>query len=247
MFFLNLFMGVIFSNFLRAQRKSNNKNLDNNQFKYLQIIDSVLGAKPYLYFRPASGIKRLGYDLVSSRFFENIIFLFCISYICLLTIYDENSPVEFFNSESMYSYVLATILTLECGIKLMSQGWKGFQSSNWNLIEMIIVFIFDGTIFLPDLLKVYNFINRTSIIMRVFWILRMIIFLRIYQRFYFFRKLLRVLNFSLSLYVNLAFLFILTILIYGLLGYVMFPSLSEGQVINESLNFRNIYTSSFLL
>jgi len=247
MFFLNLFMGVIFANFLRAQRKTNNKNLDNNQFKYIQILNSVLDAKPYLYFRPAAGMKRFCYDLVNGKFFEIIIVFCCLSYICLLTMYKEDSPPQFYEIVDICSLILAAFLNIECCIKLMSQGRKGFVSSNWNIIEMVIVVIFNVTLFLTEMLQRYNFINHFSLIMRILWIFRMIIFLRIYQRFYFFRKLLRVLKFSISLYINLAFLFILTILIYGLIGCIMYPSLQSGQVISPFLNFQNIFYSMFIL
>ena len=247
MFFMNLLMGVIFSNFLRAQRKTNNINLNNNQFKYIQILNSILEAKPYLYFRPSEGIKKFGYDLVNGKFVEILIVLSCAAYIILLALFNEDSSLDYYKLVDIWSLGLAILINIECCLKLLTHGWKGFVSSNWNVIEMLIVIIFNFTLAIKEILERNNLINHTSLAMRALWILRMIIFLRIYQRFYFFRKLLRVLKFSMSLYVNLAFLFLLTIFIYGLMGCAMYPSLRTGQMIDGNLNFQNIYSAIFIL
>ena len=247
MFFLNLFMGVIFSNFLRAQRKTNNQNLDNNQYKYLQIVNTILEAKPYLYVRPLSGIKRIGYDIVQGNFFELLMFVYSFYYICLLAFYKDGSPAKYFRFVSISSVIMVILINFECCVKLMCLSWKGFISSRWNVMQILIAIIFNITLLFTEFLLEYIKLEKNFLIIRIFLMTRMIIFLRIYQKFYFFRKLLRVLRFSISLYVNLAFLFILTMFVYGLFGYVMYSSIMEGNLINKYLNFKNILYSIFIL
>lgn len=247
MFFMNLFMGVIFSNFLRAQRKTNHKNLNNNQFKYFQIIDSVLGMKPYSYVRPLSGIKRVGFDLINGKFFEILIVLFSGYYMCLLAHYRENLNREYFNVVDLSSIILACLINFEFFVKIFCLGLRGFVSSKWNIIEMMIVFIFNSTLIVNYFINEFLIDFYKHSVQKFLWIARMIIFLKIYQRFYFFRKLLRVLKFSFSLFANMGFLFILTILIYGFIGYTMYSSLIKGLVVGDYLNFSNILCSMFLL
>ena len=204
-------------------------------------------AQPYLYVRPLDGIKRFGYDIFNGKTFEAIIIFFSFYYICLLSFYKDDAHPQYFQVVRISSLILAFLLNLECFLKLMCLTWKGFISSKWNIIELITIAIFDITLLFTEFLLEILEIENNSLILRILWISRMIIFLRIYQKFYFFRKLLRVLKFSLSLYVNLAFLFILTIFIYGLLGYVMYSSLASGQMIDQNLNFQNILFSMFIL
>lgn len=246
MFFLNLFMGVIFSNFLRAQRRTNNRNLNNNQYKYLQIVESILDIQPYLYVRPLHGFKRFCYDFINGKIFEIIVFLYTTFYLCLLAFYKDSLYHNYIEIVRVSSITMACLINIEFITKIICLGGKGFLSSKWNRLEIFVLITFNANMLLSYLIN--NHIDlKLGVVNKILWLTRMIVFCKIYQKFYFFRKLVRVLKFSFSLFVNLAFLFVLMILIYGLIGFSMYSSIEKGYVIGPYLNFQNIIGSMFLL
>lgn len=95
-FFVDLFVGVIFLNYVLAEEKVKNKNISSDQVRWIKIQKQILSTKPdyYAFKTPDNKYQLFFYKVVRHKnYFDNLIMLVIIANIVVMCMtYDGEPP-----------------------------------------------------------------------------------------------------------------------------------------------------------
>jgi len=139
-FFLNLFTGVLFLNFEKAQRDEKDAMLlDGDEVKWVDMMKMICDEQPEIIKIPKGKVRLWFYNLVRDEGrFANFI-MGCI----ILNIFTMAATFE--GQSDNYSAVLEKVnyfftgaFAIECGSKLIANGGNYFSSA-WNKFDFFVV------------------------------------------------------------------------------------------------------------
>ena len=143
MFFLNLFLGVIFSAFSTAYARENEKGISDNieSQKWWDYLSQILDANPDFagFDVPSGKIRNFLYSIVNSKFFDQFIMTIIISNMLSMAISIEDSSQEYNNVLEMMNYVFTGIFICECILKLIALYPKAYFYFGWNKFDFFVV------------------------------------------------------------------------------------------------------------
>jgi len=143
--------------------------------------------------------------------------------------------------------VFTTIFTVEAILKLIAYG-SSYFNNNWNR--------FDFTVVVASLIEVaFSRLSQSSLkflrlgpqLIRVLRVLRVSRILRLIGKYEGIQALISTITFSLYSLFNVFSLLLLIFFIFSILGVFMFSGVSEGDEINEFMNFHNFGMAMLLL
>ena len=242
-FFLNLFIGVLFSNFILAQKKAQNMYLTENQFRWTQMQKYILLVEPHKLSPPKSGLKKKLFDFFETKFFRLILMLILsLNFICL-AINGENTPKYLLKIEYYMELSLCCIYILELVLKIHIFGISFFKNMQNKIIFSIplciIIYHLSITIFQEFYKKIFG--NSADKVIQALSLLRMAFLIRFLQQFKILKELFKTLSFSLHLLFNMSLLFLVMLFIFSVLGVFFFKDMTKGNNIDDYVNFSNLF------
>lgn len=139
-FFLNLFTGVLFLNFEKAQRDEKDAMLlDGDEVKWVDMMKMICSERPEIIKEPKNPIRLWCYHLVADDGnFGNFIMGCIILNIFTMAATFEGQSDNYSDILEKINYFFTAAFTLECGAKLIAHGGNYFGSA-WNKFDFFVV------------------------------------------------------------------------------------------------------------
>ena len=139
-FFLNLFTGVLFMNFEKAQRDEKDAmHLDGEEVRWVDMMKMICDEQPEIVKIPKGKFRRWCFDFVDDEGgFANFIMACIILNIFSMAATFEGQSDAYSNVLEKINYFFTAAFTIECLMKLIAHGAHYF-SSGWNKFDFFVV------------------------------------------------------------------------------------------------------------
>ncbi|XP_032865608.1 sodium channel protein type 5 subunit alpha [Tyto alba] len=242
-FMLNLFIGVVISNFNQQRKKISGKDLflTEEQKKYYNALKKLGSKKPQKPIpRPSNVFQGLLFDMVSHKAFDiTVVTFICLNMVVMMAESNQNGIKDVLNK---INFFFVAVFTAECVIKILALRHY-FFTSGWNIFDLAVVILSlvsiglsEGfrTLFSPTLLRIF----RLARIGRI---------LRLIRKAKGIRTLLFALLMSLPALFNIGLLLFLVMFIYAIVGMTNFACLGWEGGIDNLFNFQTFDSSILCL
>ncbi|NWS13828.1 SCN5A protein, partial [Pachyramphus minor] len=242
-FMLNLFIGVVISNFNQQRKKISGKDLflTEEQKKYYHALKKLGSKKPQKPIpRPSNAFLGLLFDIVVHKAFDIIIVIFiCLNMVVMMAENNQEGTKEVLTK---INYFFVAVFTVECVIKILALRQHYFKSS-WNLFDFSVVALSIVSIGVSEAFQ--KFISPT--LLRTIRLVRIGRILRLVRKARGIRTLLFALLMSLPALVNIGLLLFLIMFIYAIVGMANFACLPWESGIDNIFNFQTFSGSILCL
>ncbi|NXC37297.1 SCN5A protein, partial [Campylorhamphus procurvoides] len=242
-FMLNLFIGVVISNFNQQRKKISGKDLflTEEQKKYYNALKKLGSKKPQKPIpRPSNVFLGLLFDIVSHKAFDITIMIFiCLNMVVMMAENDQEDTKKVLNK---INYFFLAVFTAECVVKILALRHHYFKSG-WNLFDLTVVVF---SIVSAGVSEVFQrFFSPT--VLRTLRLARIGRILRLVRKARGIRTLLFALLMSLPALVNIGLLLFLIMFIYAIVGMANFACLRWEGGIDDIFNFQTFCGSILCL
>ncbi|NXG78830.1 SCN5A protein, partial [Baryphthengus martii] len=242
-FMLNLFIGVVISNFNQQRKKISGKDLflTDEQKKYYNALKKLGSKKPQKPIpRPMNVFQGLLFDMVSHKAFDiTIVTFICLNMVVMMA---ENSQKETKDVLKKINFFFVTVFTVECIIKILALRHY-FFTSGWNIFDLAVVILSLVSLGLSQVSEAL--ISPT--LLRIFRLSRIGRILRLIRKARGIRTLLFALLMSLPALFNIGLLLFLVMFIYAIVGMTNFACVGWEGGINNLFNFQTFDGSMLCL
>lgn len=248
-FFLNLFLGVIFLSFSTEEKKILRKDLNEHQSKWIETTKMIANAEPLNYLIPRKGMKKHISKILNSFIFKILVFLCLAVNFGLLLIHGDNKSTEIFITFDFVSYCIWTFFFSEMIFKIFSNGFFTYIYQSKNLVEMLIVicnFIHIILINSSVVMSIQDSYIKLCVV-KSLNLLKLTVVLRIIRNVKSVENLYNSLKYSFPLLFNLILIVLITLFIYSLIGCLFFNSVMKGKIVDDYINFKNIFNGMMTL
>jgi hypothetical protein len=140
---MNLFVGVLFSNFTEAINKENKKGIQDNDnaqryLDYLRQIDLV-NPDHDQFKKKTSKIQLFFSKITNFKYFDSGIMITILLNLVTIAIEYEGSSNAYSDVLNYFNYVFTAIFIIECCLKLLANGIKRYFYVAWNIFDFIVV------------------------------------------------------------------------------------------------------------
>ncbi|NWI91108.1 SCN5A protein, partial [Pitta sordida] len=240
-FMLNLFIGVVISNFNQQRKKISGKDLflTEEQKKYYNALKKLGSKKPQKPIpRPSNAFLGLLFDIVSHRAFDVTIVVFICLNMCVMMAEDNQKATK--DVLNKINYFFVAVFTAECVLKMLALRQHYFRSG-WNVFDFSVV-IFSIVSF--GVSEVFRS-SFSPTVLRTLRLVRIGRILRLVRKARGLRTLLFALLMSLPALFNIGLLLFLIMFIYAIVGMANFACLPWEGGIDNIFNFQT-FTGSIL-
>ncbi|KAM9387524.1 sodium channel protein type 5 subunit alpha-like [Phaethornis superciliosus] len=242
-FMLNLFIGVVISNFNQQRKKISGKDLflTEQQKKYYNALKKLGSKKPQKPVpRPLNTFQGLLFDIVSHKAFDiTIVILICLNMIVMMAEHEQKEVKDVLNK---INYFFVAVFTGECVVKILALRHYFFTSC-WNIFDLAVVVLSLVSIGLSEGFR--TLISPT--LLRIFRLARIGRILRLIRRAKGIRTLLFALLMSLPALFNIGLLLFLVMFIYAIVGMTNFACVGWESGIDNLFNFQTFDSSILCL
>ncbi|XP_009320790.1 PREDICTED: sodium channel protein type 5 subunit alpha-like [Pygoscelis adeliae] len=241
-FMLNLFIGVVISNFNQQRKKISEKDLflTEEQKKYYNALKKLGSKKPQKPIpRPSNVFQGLLFDIVSHKAFDiTVVTFICLNMVIMMA---ENSQHDIKDVLNKINYFFVAVFTGECVIKILALRHY-FFTSGWNIFDLAVVVLSLVSIGLSE-----GFQTLSPTLLRIFRLARIGRILRLIRKARGIRTLLFALLMSLPALFNIGLLLFLVMFIYAIVGMTNFACLGWEGGIDNLFNFQTFEGSILCL
>ncbi|NXE38611.1 SCN5A protein, partial [Ptilorrhoa leucosticta] len=242
-FMLNLFIGVVISNFNQQRKKISGKDLflSEEQKKYYNALKKLGSKKPQKPIpKPSNAFLGLLFDIVSHKAFDiTIVILICLNMIVMMAEDNQKATKDVLNK---INYFFVAVFTAECVIKILALRQYYF-GSGWNVFDFSVVVLSIVSLGVSEAFR--SLFSPT--VLRTLRLARIGRVLRIVRKARGIRTLLFALLMSLPALVNIGLLLFLIMFIYAIVGMANFASLQPQDGIDNIFNFKTFSGSILCL
>uniref|UniRef100_A0A8C3TQ06 Sodium channel protein n=1 Tax=Catharus ustulatus TaxID=91951 RepID=A0A8C3TQ06_CATUS len=242
-FMLNLFIGVVISNFNQQRKKISGKDLflTEEQKKYYNALKKLGSKKPQKPIpRPSNAFLGWLFDIVSHKAFEITIVIFiCLNMMVMVAENNQKATKDVLNK---INYFFVAVFTLECVMKILALRHYYFGSC-WNMFDFSVVVLSIVSLGLSEVFQ--SFFSPT--VLRTLRLVRIGRILRLVHRAKRIHTLLFALLMSLPALVNIGLLLFLIMFIYAIVGMANFACLRLDGGIDNIFNFQTFCGSILCL
>ncbi|NWX01355.1 SCNAA protein, partial [Caloenas nicobarica] len=242
-FMLNLFIGVVISNFNQQRKKISGKDLflTEEQKKYYNALKKLGSKKPQKPIpRPLNVFQGLLFDIVSHKAFDvTVVTLICLNMVVMMAESNQNGIKDVLNKINFFFVV---VFTGECVIKILALRHY-FFTSGWNLFDLAVVVLSLVSIGLSEAFQT----SFSPTILRIFRLARIGRILRLIRKARGIRTLLFALLMSLPALFNIGLLLFLVMFIYAIVGMTNFACIAWEGGIDNLFNFQTFDSSMLCL
>ncbi|NXV79480.1 SCN5A protein, partial [Atlantisia rogersi] len=247
-FMLNLFIGVVISNFNQQRKKISGKDLflTEEQKKYYNALKKLGSKKPQKTIpRPLNAFQGLLFDVVSHKAFDiTVVTFICLNMVVMMAENNQNVISDILNK---INYFFVAVFTGECVIKILALRHYYF-TSGWNIFDFVVVvssLVSKYQSLLDQLMCFRTLFSPTNL--RIFRLVRIGRILRLIRKARGIRTLLFALLMSLPALFNIGLLLFLIMFIYAIVGMTNFACLGWEGGINNLFNFQTFDSSILCL
>ncbi|NWQ81069.1 SCN4A protein, partial [Columbina picui] len=242
-FMLNLFIGVVISNFNQQRKKISGKDLflTEEQKKYYNALKKLGSKKPQKPIpRPLNVFQGLLFDIVSHKAFDiTVVILICLNMVVMMAESNQNGIKDVLNK---INFFFVAVFTGECVIKILALRHY-FFTSGWNLFDLAVVVLSLVSIGLSEAFQT----SFSPTILRIFRLARIGRILRLIRKARGIRTLLFALLMSLPALFNIGLLLFLVMFIYAIVGMTNFACVAWEGGIDNLFNFQTFDSSMLCL
>ena len=246
-FLVNLFIGVIFLNFDRAQKREEfrHKFLTPHQRKWIAVQRLVVFTQPNLtVVEPTAKWMKPFFKLITHDYFEYFMMASIVLNVVVMALSYDDSSTGYSNALTYTNYLFTAIFTGEMILKHLALGFYKYWSSRWNKFDAFVVIASLVEIVFSVLnSSVISFLRAGPQIVRIFRVFRVSRLFKLIKRFTGLRKLINTLVFSLPSLLNVGGLLLLVYFIFAILATFIFKDIAGGDIIDDRLNFHNFLNS----
>lgn len=252
-FFMNLFVGVMFKNFLRLKREMEDFGfLTPEQLDWLESIRmAAASSHPREPVRPAIPWRASAFDVITAPWFDPLVMALIILNVCTMAATWTGEPAEWVLGRQVLNYVFTTLFAVEAALKIAALKWNEYRRDAWNKFDFTVVVgsLVDVAIVGIDLAlrrggqsdggQAAESFAAVRTAARVFKILRVLRVLRLARSVRGLRRIIATLRTSAPALANVGSLLLLLFFIYAVIGVFAFGQLEKGQYLNEYANFHS--------
>ena len=242
-FLINLFVGVIFLEFTRAEKRENQMQKfltpTQQQWVIMQRLVSTVKADLSNVEPEAEWMKRF-FRIINHPYFDmGIICVILLNIVSMCLTYDGCSD-GFTNALQIVNYIFSAVFAVELVLKHLGLGFRRYWASNWNRFDAFVVLASILDLVMNLLQQSFlSFIKVGPQIARIFRVLRVTRLFKLVKQFQGLQKLINTLLFSLPSLLNVGALLFLVFYIYSILGNFLFKNVATGNTIGDLVNFEN--------
>jgi hypothetical protein len=224
---MNLFIGIIFMQFLRAENKERGKYLSNDQMRWIDIQRLIIKENPdYLSLKlPENKKRQMVFRFTNGRFFSGFIIICIVLNIISMAIIYDGSSAEYDEKLKQINYFFSGVFIFEAILKLIAHGLRGYFYSFWNRFDFFVVMTSIIDIVLESQNSTLSFLSIGPQIARVFRVLRVTRVLKLVRKFDGLQKIIQTTIFSLPSLLNVFALFCLFFFIFSILACYLFKDI----------------------
>lgn len=250
-FLINLFVGVIFFHFNKAQQNEKNKSsilLTDEQDKWVNIQKMIADAKPdFLSFKkPNNHLLLRIHSIVTKKEYEYFIMLSVFINILVLCLYTDTLNSSFKWSIEASNLFFSFVFVIDAFLKLISFGYRGYFYLAWNQFDFILALFSLFEILISFFDKFWT-LRRFKILLKILKVPRFLRALKLIKIFKGVQKLLETLLLSIPSLINVGSLLLLVVFVYSILGVSLFSKSHFNNVITEFFNFSNFGFSMIIM
>ena len=250
-FLINLFVGVIFLNFTRAQKAEDHLAtfLTTKQHQWVIMQQLILKAKPDTSNIPPSvDWQKPFFKLFNSIGFDLAIMICILLNVLVMALSYEGSSDVYANNLKYINWTFSFIFVAEMIIKHLGLGFKRYWKSPWNQFDAFVVVASIVDILLDILNQsLSSFVRVGPQLARVFRVLRVSRLFKLVKKSEGLQKIINTLVFSLPSLLNVGALLSLVYFIYAILGTFLFSDIKAGDIIDGYVNFVDFSASILVL
>eukprot|EP00340_Litonotus_pictus_P011668 CAMPEP_0170538770 /NCGR_PEP_ID=MMETSP0209-20121228/103514_1 /TAXON_ID=665100 ORGANISM="Litonotus pictus, Strain P1" /NCGR_SAMPLE_ID=MMETSP0209 /ASSEMBLY_ACC=CAM_ASM_000301 /LENGTH=1710 /DNA_ID=CAMNT_0010840535 /DNA_START=2177 /DNA_END=7309 /DNA_ORIENTATION=- len=253
-FIMNLSVCAIVDNFIHVNEAKEGLDMLNDSHKdWLKLMKIFLKRKPEkIYsFRKDNYKKKIHSFLITKKFKYFINALILINSINYL-LDTHRSPQMYKDFQSYIFYFCTCLFNVEFLLKVIAYEKKYFKD-RWNVYDFIMIHLSNISIlvnifyyfFEKSLFEIkFSDFQFLPVLIRG---MRIFMYFRIVKVSKSLREYLYNMYYMLHSMANIGFLVLLNLLIYAIIGNVLFSTLKHGAYVNRNTNFSNIFHSIMLL
>ncbi|XP_062426842.1 sodium channel protein type 5 subunit alpha-like [Rhea pennata] len=242
-FMLNLFIGVVVSNFNQQRKKISGKDLflTEEQRKYYNALRKLGSKKPQKPIpRPLNVFQGFLFDIVSHKAFDiTVVVLICLNMVVMMVENENKDIKKVLNNINCF---FVAVFAGECIIKILALRHYYF-ASGWNLFDLGVVILSLISVGLSEALES----SFSPTLMRIFRLVRISRILRLIRKARGIRTLLFALLMSLPALFNIGLLLFLVMFIYAIVGMTNFACVGWKGGIDNLFNFQTFDSSMLCL
>ncbi|EGR30825.1 hypothetical protein IMG5_122970 [Ichthyophthirius multifiliis] len=251
-FLVNLFVGVIFLNFNKAQqseRRQSSLFLTEEQSRWIEFQQMIIIVKAeFAANREPRGAFRLKvFRIVNSRVFEVLIMVCIVLNIISMGLTYEGSSLQYESILENINYFFTATFIMELILKLIATGLEGFWISSWNKFDLFVVISSIIDIVMNQLGSGIAFLRIGPQLVRIVRVMRISRLLKLIKSMQKLQKIIDTLAFSFPSLMNVGALLFLLFFIYAILGVFLFKDIKKGNAINNYNNFFNFVNALITL
>lgn len=236
--FYNLFIGVIFSNFIETSQRNLHPFLTPSQVKWLEIQDFILKLDEKVFYLPKKGFRLFLYRILERKVFEWVLKVILAVNFLILAIYSEELKKKSWYRGALYS--LCTFFLLEAFIKIFVYR-RHYFISKWGVFNLLAALAYLIDILFLVFEKEIEALGFGWKFIRLAHVLIVVSLIRIIEKLTGLRDILMTIFLSWRLLMNMILLMFIVLFIYAVIGVYMFKEVIQGEVINENNNFSNLF------
>ena len=247
-FALNLFIGVIISNFSRLklmyEDEARGVFMTAGQKRFMDTLQRTMRRRPAKHVNePSNAVRRFCFRLANHPSLEPVIMVVIGLNMITFTFDHYQMSDTWILVQLILNLVFTGIYTLEAAVKLLGWGREYFRS-NWNNFDFAIVIVSWVGIII-DFVAAGIGINLS--ILRVLRVLRVVRILRVLKFAKGVQTLLLTLIYSAPSLINIASLLFLVMFIFAVIGMQLFGNVIENGALDEMFNFKDFGGSMLIL
>ncbi|CAD8121632.1 unnamed protein product [Paramecium sonneborni] len=246
MFFLSLFTGVLYSNLKANQSKIEMSDITKAQVEFMEISQIIIKDFPLYSSPPTSTIRRFSSNLTNNNTVQKLMFCLLLFDLLVLLLFFTEMEDDFFRALNETHNSLTYIYILWNIFLFLALGVNRFFDNHWRRFYFFLI-----TIAIIDIIADYEsdwalVYFRSSPadsgyqFLRLFFALRCLRIILIFQGLINLQRLMRVMVFALPFLGKIFSLLIITMYIFALLGCHLYGQLEKGQVMDDQINFKNV-------
>ncbi|CAK56635.1 unnamed protein product (macronuclear) [Paramecium tetraurelia] len=243
MFFLSLFTGVLYTNLKKNQREIENTEVTQSQKEFKEISQMLINDFPQFSTPPTNGIRKMASDITSSLTSQKCLFLLLWVDFIILLMFTSDMSDEYFRRINDVHNALTGIYLIWVILLFLALGVNRFFDNSWRrfyfflIVIAVIDFVADYSV---DWIMIYykSTPNDEGFqLLRLFFSLRSLRIILIFQGFINLQRLINVILFALPYLGKIFSILIITMLVFALFGCQLFGTIDKGQVLDDQLNF----------
>lgn len=252
-FFLNLFVGIMFSCFNDAWNREKKKGITDNEQaeKYWDFMTQIETAQPeWSTFKvPDGGVRKILYQIVTSKYLDNGIMVVIVLNMVVMAMSYEGASASYNYALDTMNLIFTSIFIIECILKLSANGPRGYFYYGWNKFDFFVVASSLVDIAITNTTGANSSFLKSFQIIRVLRVLRVTRVLRLVKSLKGLEKLLQTLKFSATALSNVFILMFLIFCIFAIMGCYLYDTINYEDykdyfiVYNEYFNLDYFYNS----